>query len=78
MAADQKFTFPKEHLRFEDAGKVMALCAYGQPGSPDRNEQALIDYLLPSDLYPLSKENLRNSPYYNIGASLPGPKETSA
>lgn len=67
--ADPKFTFPKGHLRFEDAGKVMALCAYGQAGSPDRDEQALINYLLPSDLYPLSKETLRNSPYYNIGVT---------
>ncbi|MER8930545.1 carbamoyltransferase C-terminal domain-containing protein [Mesorhizobium sp. M0859] len=67
--ADPKFTFPKGHTRREDAGKLMALCAYGQIGSPDRDEQALIDFLLPSDVYPLSKEDLRNSPYYNIGVT---------
>ncbi|MEI8702975.1 carbamoyltransferase C-terminal domain-containing protein [Mesorhizobium sp. ISC15] len=66
--ADPTFTLPKG-TRIEDAGKVMALCAYGQTGSPDRDERALIDFLLPSDLYPLSKEDLRNSPYYNIGVT---------
>ncbi|TIW53472.1 MAG: proline dehydrogenase, partial [Mesorhizobium sp.] len=55
--------------RLVDAGKLMALCAYGQTGSPDRDEQALIDFLLPSDLYPLSKEDSRDSPYYNIGVT---------
>ncbi|MER9222951.1 proline dehydrogenase [Mesorhizobium sp. M0644] len=58
-----------ERTRAGDAGKLMALCAYGQTGSPDRDEQALIDFLLPSDVWPLSKEDLRNSPYYNIGVT---------
>ncbi|MER9470872.1 proline dehydrogenase [Mesorhizobium sp. M0482] len=58
-----------ERTRLGDAGKLMALCAYGQTGSPNSDEQALIDFLLPSDLYPLSKEDLRNSPYYNIGVT---------
>ncbi|MER8989392.1 carbamoyltransferase C-terminal domain-containing protein [Mesorhizobium sp. M0843] len=56
-------------MRDEDAGKLMALCAYGQTGSPDQDEQALIDFLLPCDLYPMRKEGLRDSPYYNIGVS---------
>ncbi|MFC3320635.1 carbamoyltransferase C-terminal domain-containing protein [Mesorhizobium cantuariense] len=69
--ADPKFTLPKGHLRYEDAGKLMALCAYGQTGLPDRDEQALIDFLLPrkSILYSLGKEDLRDSPYYNIGVT---------
>ncbi|MER9833254.1 hypothetical protein NKJ51_34060 [Mesorhizobium sp. M0134] len=67
--ADPKFTLSKRPTRMEDAGKLMALSAYGQSGSPDRDEQALIDFLLPSDVYPLSKEDLRNSPYYNIGVT---------
>ncbi|MER9165550.1 carbamoyltransferase C-terminal domain-containing protein [Mesorhizobium sp. M0715] len=67
--ADPKFTLPKGPTRIQDAGKLMALCAYGQTGSPDRDEQALIDFLLPSDVYPLPKEDLRNSPYYNIGVT---------
>ncbi|WFU51691.1 carbamoyltransferase C-terminal domain-containing protein [Sinorhizobium terangae] len=55
--------------RLENAGKLMALCAYGQTGSPSSEEQALIDFLLPNDVYPLSKEDLRSSPYYNIGVT---------
>ncbi|MDX8499055.1 carbamoyltransferase C-terminal domain-containing protein [Mesorhizobium sp. VK4C] len=56
-------------MRIEDAGKVMALTAYGETRSADQDEQALIDFLLPSDLYPMPKENLRDSPYYNIGVT---------
>ncbi|MER9684168.1 proline dehydrogenase [Mesorhizobium sp. M0184] len=67
--ADPKFTLPKAPMRNEDPGKVMALSAYGQTGSPDRDEQELIDFLLPRDMYPLNKEDLRNSPYYNIGVT---------
>ncbi|RWB93976.1 MAG: proline dehydrogenase [Mesorhizobium sp.] len=67
--ADPKFTLPKGRTRFEDAGKLMALCAYGQTGSPDRDEQAMIDFVLQRDLDSLSKDDLRNSPYYNIGVT---------
>ncbi|MER9845567.1 proline dehydrogenase [Mesorhizobium australicum] len=67
--ADPKFTLPEAPPRIQDAGKVMALCAYGQTGLPDRDEQALIDCLLPSDVYPLPKEDFRDSPYYNIGVT---------
>ncbi|MER9756238.1 proline dehydrogenase [Mesorhizobium sp. M0166] len=67
--ADPKFSSPKGPTRIGDAGKLMALCAYGETGPADRDEQALIDFLLPSDVYPLGKEDLRNSPYYNIGVT---------
>ncbi|RWO06212.1 MAG: proline dehydrogenase [Mesorhizobium sp.] len=67
--ADPGYTLPKGPTRFQDAGKLMALCAYGQTGSPDQDEQALIDFLLPSEQYPLCKGDLRNSPYYNIGVT---------
>ncbi|MGX5805095.1 carbamoyltransferase C-terminal domain-containing protein [Bradyrhizobium sp. Arg314] len=69
--ADPNFTLPKGRLRDEDPGKLMALCASGQTGAPDINEQALIDFLLPRDHMTqlLSKEELRNSPYYNIGVT---------
>ncbi|MGX9148391.1 carbamoyltransferase N-terminal domain-containing protein [Mesorhizobium sp. 128a] len=69
--ADPNFTLPKGRLRDEDPGKLMALCASGQTGTPDLNEQALIDFLLPRDNIAqlLSKEELRNSPYHNIGVT---------
>ncbi|ESW74508.1 hypothetical protein NKL07_00050 [Mesorhizobium sp. C280B] len=62
----------KRWLHVEDAGKLMALCAYGQTASSDRDEQALIDFLLPRHgilLNSLSKEDLRNSPYHNVGVT---------
>ncbi|AGS25152.1 3'-hydroxymethylcephem-O-carbamoyltransferase (plasmid) [Rhizobium etli bv. mimosae str. Mim1] len=61
----------RERLHVEDAGKLMALCAYGQTASPDRDEQALIDFLLPRQgiLSSLSKEEFRDSPYQNIGVT---------
>ncbi|MDX8502603.1 carbamoyltransferase C-terminal domain-containing protein [Mesorhizobium sp. VK4C] len=67
--ADPSFISPKAPTRIQDAGKVMALCAYGQTRSPDRDERALIDFLLPSDQYPLPKGEMRDSPYYNIGVT---------
>ncbi|MER8716706.1 carbamoyltransferase C-terminal domain-containing protein [Mesorhizobium sp. M1295] len=70
--ADPKFTLPKGQLRLEDSGKLMALGAFGEAGSPDQDEQALIDFLLPqcdSTLPWMSKEDWRNSPYYNIGVT---------
>ncbi|MER9560303.1 carbamoyltransferase C-terminal domain-containing protein [Mesorhizobium sp. M0323] len=70
--ADPEFTLPRGQLRNQDPGKLMALGAYGQPGSIDRDEQALIDFLLPRadiGLHSLSKEDLRDSPYYNIGVT---------
>ncbi|RWO03389.1 MAG: proline dehydrogenase [Mesorhizobium sp.] len=66
--ADPEYTLPKGS-RMADSGKLMALGAYGQIGSPDRDEQALIDFLLPSEQYPLCKGDLRNSPYHNIGVT---------
>ncbi|WP_280736353.1 carbamoyltransferase C-terminal domain-containing protein [Sinorhizobium numidicum] len=59
-------------LHVEDAGKLMALSAYGQTGSPDRDEQALIDFLLPRHgilSSSVRKEDLRSSPYHNIGVT---------
>ncbi|CDX24994.1 3'-hydroxymethylcephem-O-carbamoyltransferase [Mesorhizobium plurifarium] len=69
--ADSKFTLPKGQLRDEDPGKLMALCAYGQSRTPDLDEKSLIDFLLPrhSILRSLSKDDLRDSPYYNIGVT---------
>lgn len=71
--ADPTFTFPKGHLRNGDPGKLMALCAYGKSGEPNPEERELIDFLLdrPGILRSLSKEDLRDSPYYNVGLLSP-------
>ncbi len=53
--ADPAFTLPRGHVRFSDPGKLMALCAYGEPGKPTSEEQEL-DRAPPS-----SPELLRSS-----------------
>lgn len=67
--ADETFTLPKGKLRYEDPGKLMALCAFGRPGTPTAKERKLINFLLErkSILKSLAKDDLRDSPYYNIG-----------
>jgi len=67
--ADPSFTLPKGQLRYGDPGKLMALCAFGQSGKPSDQEWSLIDSLLnrTSILKTLEKDDLADSPYYNIG-----------
>ncbi|CAI3119715.1 Decarbamoylnovobiocin carbamoyltransferase [Acinetobacter oleivorans] len=67
--ADPLFSLPKGRLRYEDPGKLMALCAYGKSGQPTKREQQIMDLLLDRDsiLMTLGKEDMRDSPYYNIG-----------
>lgn len=69
MIADPSFPPIKGHFRFEDAGKLMALAAYGRPGSTSADEQKLIDYILDADglLLKNSKESYQWSSFYNIG-----------
>ncbi|MFI0482816.1 carbamoyltransferase C-terminal domain-containing protein [Actinomadura sp. 9N215] len=70
--ADPAATLPRGHVRYSDPGKLMALCAYGEPGDPTPEERDVIDPLLdhPSFL-DLAKDDLRDSPYYNIGVRSP-------
>lgn len=67
--ADPKFPDGLRHFRFEDAGKLMALSSYGEPGDPDPEEQRIIERVLSqrSILITLNKAELRDSPFYNIG-----------
>lgn len=59
-------------LRDGDAGKLMALTAYGKAGLPDADEQALINFVFPRESkYSLLKDELQSSPYYNIGVTNP-------
>lgn len=70
--ADPAFTLPRGHVRYNDPGKLMALSAYGEPGTPTTEEWELIDFLLnhPSFLN-LAKDDLCDSRYYNIGIRAP-------
>lgn len=71
--ADPTFTLPKGRLRNEDPGKLMALCAYGASGPMTPAEQEITDFLLKREsiLATLAKDDLRDSPYYNIGLQHP-------
>jgi hydroxymethyl cephem carbamoyltransferase len=70
--ADPTANLPRGHVRNSDPGKLMALCAFGQPGEPTAEEWEVIGPLLdhPSFLN-LAKDDLRDSPYYNIGLRAP-------
>lgn len=71
--ADPTFTLPKGRLRNEDPGKLMALCAYGASGPMTPDEQAVCDFLLDREsiLSSLAKDDMKSSPYYNIGLEHP-------
>ena len=71
--ADPKFPDGLGHFRFEDAGKLMALASYGEPGEPDPEERRVIERILEqrSILLTLDKATFRGSPYYNIGVESP-------
>lgn len=56
-------------FRFENAGKLMALAAYGEPGPEDADEKAIIDFLLSrrSVLLSTPKDDFAWSKFHNIG-----------
>ncbi|MER9275562.1 carbamoyltransferase C-terminal domain-containing protein [Mesorhizobium sp. M0643] len=65
--------FSSGWLRDGDAGKLMALTAYGKAGLPDADEQALINFVVPRESiqHSLRKDELQSTPYYNIGVTHP-------
>jgi hydroxymethyl cephem carbamoyltransferase len=71
--ADPTFKLPKGKLRYEDPGKLMALCAFGKSGEMTSAEKEVSDFLLNrhSILMTLDKEDMSSSPYYNIGLLHP-------
>lgn len=71
--ADPTFAMPKGQLRYEDPGKLMALCGYGTPGPRNQQEEDITQFLLNRDsiLLSLTKDDLKDSPYHNIGVEHP-------
>jgi hydroxymethyl cephem carbamoyltransferase len=63
--------FPKNngHIRFEDAGKLMALTAFSKRGPASVQEQEVIDFILSrkSILLSTSKDALKDYPIFNCG-----------
>lgn len=67
--ADPSFTLPAGMVRNTDAGKLMALCAYGADGPLSADERAVCDALLAAE--PPGKAQLAWSPYHDIGLEHP-------
>ncbi len=67
--ADPEFPVNSGNFRLQDAGKLMALCSYGEPGPANSEDQALIDKILDQEkiLLTLDKGDLKDTPYFNIG-----------
>lgn len=65
-AEEKTFTYPG---RYSSPGKVMALASYGQDGSLDEHERAIIDYLLS----PLAFQHLKNPTLTKAGLPLQTP-----
>lgn len=71
--ADPDFSFSFGGIRLSDAGKLMALAAYGDDNECDEDEREIIDYLLQKEL-PLEsihKPDFSGSNFYNIGVESP-------
>jgi len=71
--ADPTFPTTKGAFRFENAGKLMALAAYGANRPPTQTEKETIDWILDRDGIVLnhSKLELQHSPYFNCGVEAP-------
>ncbi len=67
--ADPSFPVNSGQFRLNDAGKLMALCSYGQPGPASESDQALIDRILAQEkiLLTMDKGDLQDCGYFNIG-----------
>jgi hydroxymethyl cephem carbamoyltransferase len=68
-------TFP----RLEDAGKLMALAAYGDRETRDASVCRTVDEILSLEaLYPVPKDRFRHSPVYNAGVEAPSTVDAAA
>lgn len=63
-------TFPDDARvpRMEDAGKLMALAAFADPGEADEGISETVDRLMEArSVWPLPKHRYRDTPLYNVG-----------
>jgi len=66
--ADPSYPDDSVLQRFSDAGKLMALAAYGDAESTDPELHAVLDRLMaPEAVLPLAKSSFRGSPIHNAG-----------
>ncbi|WP_411703826.1 carbamoyltransferase C-terminal domain-containing protein [Edaphovirga cremea] len=71
--ADPTFNLGAGKIRLSDAGKLMALAAYGEKGDIDEDARHIIATLLDKsmDFRALHKRQVHNNIYYNIGFDDP-------
>ncbi|MGY2400029.1 carbamoyltransferase C-terminal domain-containing protein [Pseudomonas sp. SDO5271_S396] len=71
--ADPTFNFGPGQIRLSDAGKLMALAAYGKQSEIDDEDQQIISFLLDKNLNfrKIRKDQFKDSPYYNMGVDNP-------
>lgn len=67
--ADPKFPVKKGLLRYNDAGKQMALTGFAQKGPVSKAEDETIDFILKQEgiILGLSKDDMKWSPIHNAG-----------
>lgn len=71
--ADPTFQFGPGQVRLSDAGKLMAIAAYGCDSFPDEDAEYIITKLLDPSINfdQISKDRFKESPFYNIGIGHP-------
>lgn len=71
--ADPNFELAPGQIRLSDAGKLMAIAAYGTTGQLDEEGEQIISTLLDksTDFTALSKEDFKSTSYHNIGVENP-------
>jgi hydroxymethyl cephem carbamoyltransferase len=62
----------------DDAGKLMALAAYGDPRDPDPDVERVIDRLLDPEEFKLWKGEWADAPFYNAGVEADVTKDAAA
>ncbi|MEU1671079.1 carbamoyltransferase C-terminal domain-containing protein [Streptomyces roseifaciens] len=77
--ADPSFPAEAKAPRLGDAGKLMALAAYADPGDADRETTEAVDRILAlPTVYPPPKHTFRDSPLYDAGVESPRTKAAAA
>lgn len=78
--ADPTTTTERGGFRFSNAGKVMALAAFGDPNVTTADEDELIESILAQNdiLRELTKSDLSSSKFFNIGVDSPEFKSLAA
>jgi hydroxymethyl cephem carbamoyltransferase len=77
--ADPNFSDANQYPRDTDAGKLMALAAYGDPAESDPAVVAIVDRVLTmKEIWPAEKWKFKDTPIYNAGVEADVTKAAAA